>query len=82
MLATLLQCSRELGLHFLEGTFIPTAKNGPAKNFFADHQFELIESSATGSRWRLDVERNSVVAPPWIRISRCKDGIYGESLAS
>lgn len=82
MLATLVQYSRELGLHFLEGTFIPTAKNGPAKNFFSDHQFELIESSATGSRWRLNVERNSVVAPPWIRTSLRKDGVYGESLAS
>ncbi len=82
MLALLLQYSRELGLQWLEGRFVPTSKNRPAKDFFSDHQFELVESDEGGSRWRLNVERNSLDCPRWIYGLLRKDGVLGESLAS
>lgn len=82
MLAQLLQYCRDLGLRSLEGRFVPTAKNGPAKDFYLNHHFELMEAGEAGSRWRLYVEKNPVACPPWIRASLQKDGVFRESLAS
>jgi FkbH-like protein len=52
----------------LEGWFLPTKKNAPARNFYAQHGFELAEERDGGQLWRLDLSRADLRCPEWIRM--------------
>ena len=54
------------GLRRMEGWFLPTRKNAPAKDFFAKHGFELVEENGEGSRWSYDLAK-PMACPDWIR---------------
>jgi FkbH-like protein len=82
MMALLVRFGRQLSLQWIEGWFVPTAKNGPARDFYANHQFAQVEAGEAGTRWRLPVESCSLACPRWIRASLAKDGNDGESIAS
>ena len=67
LLARLLQCARQRGLTALQGEFIATAKNQPAKEFFAEHGFDKIDGDENTGRWRLEVEDARLDWPDYIR---------------
>ncbi|MEP6536722.1 MAG: HAD-IIIC family phosphatase [Bryobacteraceae bacterium] len=54
------------GMRKMEGRFLPTRKNAPAKDFFVKHGFEQVEENAEGSRWTYDLS-NPIECPDWIR---------------
>jgi FkbH-like protein len=52
----------------LVGRFIPTKKNAPAREFYAQHGFEKHEENHDGSVWSLSLPQNTIAIPDWIRL--------------
>jgi FkbH-like protein len=70
-LASLIQLSIARGGKRMRGWFLPTAKNAPAAEFYAQHGFVAVERDAQGSTlWERDISAASpVAAPAWIRFA-------------
>lgn len=66
-LATVAEVARLAGTRWLIGWFLPTAKNGPAKNFYASHGFACTSQDGTASRWELDLTQTTITPPRWIK---------------
>jgi FkbH-like protein len=66
MLGVLAEHARQDKVKRLIGRFIPTAKNAPAQNLFADHGFKLVDESEDGRVWELDLTTAELEPPPWI----------------
>ena len=64
----ILEIARQAGARRLEGWFLPSQKNAPAKHFFPRHCFQLVETTDQGSRWGLDLA-TAIECPPWIRLN-------------
>ncbi|MGO9256741.1 MAG: HAD-IIIC family phosphatase [Bryobacteraceae bacterium] len=62
--------ARTRGATRLEGWFLPTKKNAPARDFYARHGFELAEERDGGQLWRLDLSRAELRCPEWIRMAQ------------
>ena len=56
------------GCRQLGGWFLPTKKNAPARDFYAQHGFQLQEQNGKGSFWTLDLRQQTVAMPEWIRL--------------
>jgi FkbH-like protein len=78
MLSFLVSEARGRGLTALEGWFCPTAKNGPAGDFFSRHGFVSCSSTESGTLWKLDLVGAGVVCPDWIHLSVSKGSIDRE----
>jgi FkbH-like protein len=61
--------ARAAGAERLCGWFLPTAKNAPARSFYAQHAFQLVRETADGTFWVLDLARALPACPPWIRMT-------------
>jgi FkbH-like protein len=61
-----LAASRNCGQ--LVGRFIPTRKNAPAREFYAQHGFQKVEDNHEGSVWRWSLQQNTIAIPDWIRL--------------
>jgi FkbH-like protein len=66
MLAGLCEYVSTRGIRRLDGLFIPTAKNGPARDFYARHGFTQVSGTEVESHWQLDLSRGGPACPPWI----------------
>jgi FkbH-like protein len=60
--------ARAQGTRWLQGWFLPTKKNAPAKDFYREHGFQVAEETAAGTLWRLDLSQRQVQTPEWIRV--------------
>jgi len=69
LLAHIANQARAGGAERLEGWFLPTKKNAPAKDFYSRHGFELAEERAGGQLWRLELAQADVRCPEWIRVA-------------
>jgi FkbH-like protein len=67
-LARLAADAREQGARGLQGWFLPTKKNAPARDFYREHGFEVAGENAAGTLWRLDLSEKQVRTPEWIRV--------------
>jgi FkbH-like protein len=67
LLSSLVAWAKARGLREMYGTFIPTAKNAPAADFFQKHGFSRTGEMARGSIWTLDIVNNGVPWPTHIR---------------
>ncbi|MBA4372536.1 MAG: hypothetical protein C0402_06695 [Thermodesulfovibrio sp.] len=57
------------GFRKLSGWFMSTAKNAPAKDFYASHGFRCILEEAGRSHWEFDLNVDQRIAMPlWIRL--------------
>ncbi len=65
-LAKLAEEARSAGATHVEGWFLPTKKNAPAKEFYARHGFEKVAETPEGTRWVLDLGKPPQ-SPDWIR---------------
>jgi len=63
LLGALAEHGRRLGAAKLAGEFIPTLKNAPAADFYANHGFRQ-----TASSWELDLAE-TIAPTPWIGIT-------------
>jgi len=69
MLSEVASRARARGCKKLIGRFLPTKKNAPARDFFRQHGFTLRSQSEQESVWELDLERNAIACPTWIKLS-------------
>ncbi len=60
--------ARSKGAHQLQGWFLPTKKNAPARNFYSEHGFTLAHRNGDGTLWTLNLTPDSLPAPEWIRL--------------
>jgi FkbH-like protein len=59
--------AKQRGLRYLEGWFLPTAKNAPARDFYRSQGFQPVEESTDGKiLWRLDLAETNLDWPEWI----------------
>ncbi len=68
LLSHLAQVARSRGARCLQGRFIPTRKNAPAKDFYSSHGFARIAQTETESLWELDLSKPGPARPEWIRL--------------
>jgi FkbH-like protein len=72
LLAYLAEEACERGLRRLDGWFLPTKKNAPARDFYREHGFQLLAEKtpegAPGELWSLDLAAKKVRCPDWIRL--------------
>jgi FkbH-like protein len=68
MLGFLTDASKARGASFLQGWFIPTKKNAPVKDLYADHKFRPIASENDATLWSLNLGEANIPFPEWIRI--------------
>ncbi len=61
------------GARRLQGWFLPTKKNAPARDFYANHGFTCAQQNGDGTLWTLDLAAHSVATPDWVRL-RILDG--------
>jgi FkbH-like protein len=57
------------GLRRLKGRFIPTKKNAPAREFYAQHGFQLTTEGGEGSVWSLELRDGRIACPDWIKLT-------------
>ena len=69
MLGFLTDQVRADGASVLQGWFIPTKKNIPAKDLYALHKFEAVETTNGATLWSLNLGEASIAFPEWIRMS-------------
>jgi FkbH-like protein len=58
----------------LRGSFLPTKKNAPARDFYSRHGFELKTQSEGGSSWSLDLKERPIACPEWIKLTDANEG--------
>jgi FkbH-like protein len=68
MLAWLADQARAAGATRLVGEFIPTKKNAPAADTFAEHGFVPGGDSGTKARWVFELNRGTIRFPQWIEL--------------
>ncbi len=66
MLATVAEHARTGGDRRLIGWFLPTKKNAPSQEFYAQHGFSCIQETAEGTCWELALSGERPESPPWI----------------
>ena len=76
LLSQLAQSAARRGRQRLLGWFFPTKKNAPAREFYAQHGFELQSQNADGALWALDPAQHPIASPPWIKL----EGVTGEPI--
>jgi predicted enzyme involved in methoxymalonyl-ACP biosynthesis len=59
--------ARERGAKILQGWFLDTKKNAPAREFYRGHGFEVAETTTEGVLWRLDLRNKEIRTPEWIK---------------
>jgi FkbH-like protein len=72
LVAYLAEEARERGFRRLEGWFLLTKKNAPARDFYREHGFHLLAEKmpegAPGELWSLDLAGEKVRCPEWIHL--------------
>jgi FkbH-like protein len=61
--------AQAVGATKLVGTYVPTKKNAPARDFYAQHGFTAVATEAGASTWELDLQGRSLSCPPWITLN-------------
>lgn len=71
LLANLAQQATARGCKRLEGWFLPTKKNAPARDFYAQHGFQEREKNGQGGLWSLDLAPgvSRLASPEWIKLN-------------
>jgi FkbH-like protein len=72
LLSHLTETAKARGCQRLAGQFVPTKKNAPARDFYAQHGFQLLEENHDGSVWSLPLEQHTIAAPDWIKLKITK----------
>lgn len=69
MLGFLTDMSRANGASVLQGWFVPTKKNAPVKDLYAQHKFQPVETNNGATLWSLNLEQANIPFPEWIRVN-------------
>lgn len=74
MLARIALDARKAGAERLSGSFIETAKNLPARDFYRNHGFICVSSNPGQTSWELDLVQNCPAWPEWLREGSTGEG--------
>jgi FkbH-like protein len=77
LLAHLAESAAQRGRKRLEGWFLPTKKNAPARYFYEQHDFELQATNCEGSLWTLDLKSSTLRCPDWIKLKVAAETLPG-----
>ncbi len=69
LLGYLVETARARNKLVLEGWFLPTKKNTPARDFYPRHGFRLEKQDGNATLWTLDLSEATVTCPEWIKLS-------------
>jgi FkbH-like protein len=69
LLSFLAERAQSSGMKRLQGWFLPTKKNEPAKEFYPVHNFQLVTEHDGGTLWSVDLEQAEFKCPEWIRLT-------------
>jgi FkbH-like protein len=67
-LSFLAEHAAKLGAKRLQGWFLPTKKNAPARDFYSDHGFEVLQQDGDRTLWGLDIAKNPIRCPEWVKL--------------
>ena len=68
ILALLIQEAKEAQAAVLVGDFLPTKKNIPARDVYAQHGFEKVEESSACNRWRIELANACLEIPDFFNV--------------
>ena len=68
MLASIAGLARSNGRLWLQGWYLPTPKNAPARDCYREHGFTLVTEESDGALWQLDLQGTSLETPHWLRV--------------
>ena len=77
LLAHLAESAAHRGCKRLEGWFLPTKKNAPARDFYEQHGFEFQVTNCDGSLWTLDLKSSTLRSPNWIKLKVAAEATLG-----
>ncbi len=60
--------ARKLNAATIQGWFLPTKKNAPARNFYPEHGFRVLQENGQGTLWALDLAQSTLACPEWVRL--------------
>jgi FkbH-like protein len=60
--------ARKLNASRVQGWFLPTKKNAPARDFYPEHGFQTLQENGAGTLWGLDLAQTSLACPEWVRL--------------
>jgi FkbH-like protein len=69
ILSFLVDRARAQDIRQLHGWFLPTKKNSPAKEFYREHQMQMLEERDGGFLWGLDLDQQDIDCPAWVRLT-------------
>jgi FkbH-like protein len=67
LLSRLAEDAKSRGAARLQGWFLPTRKNSPAKDFYRDHGFTEVRRTGEGTLFAFDLTQGMIATPEWIR---------------
>ena len=67
-LSFLIDQARKAAASRVQGWFLPTRKNAPAREFYSEHGFQVLQQTSSGTLWGLDLSQASLSCPQWIRL--------------
>jgi FkbH-like protein len=67
-LSVLAARASEAGAAQLQGWFLPTAKNAPARAIYQQAGLACVRQDGDAQLWSLPLSTSAIVAPPWIRL--------------
>lgn len=72
ILSFLAERARARQLQQVQGWFIPTRKNAPAHDCYAEHHMKALAEQDGATLWVLDLATQDIACPPWIRLTTCE----------
>jgi FkbH-like protein len=54
------------GARQVQGWFLPTGKNAPARDFYSSHGFTVVKRNGEATLWRLDLSHEVPQCPQWV----------------
>jgi FkbH-like protein len=72
ILSFLVERARTRQLRQVQGWFLPTKKNAPARDCYAEHHMKALAEQDGGTLWTLDLVTQDITCPPWIRLTTCE----------
>jgi FkbH-like protein len=67
-LSFLAERARAKGARRLQGWFLSTKKNAPARDFYSSHGFTATHQTGDGTLWTFDLAASPLPAPEWVRL--------------
>ena len=72
ILSFLVERARARQLRQVQGWFLPTKKNAPARNCYSEHHMKALTEQDCGTLWALDLATQDIACPLWIRLTACE----------